>query len=59
MLYFLFKPQREPLDMIEVQLIVITSVVIEYVTEWHNLLCSVAFFIMAQLNYFHLVTWTN
>ena len=36
MLYFYFRPQREPLHMIEVQLSVITYFVIEHVNECYG-----------------------
>ena len=35
MLYFFFRPQREPLDMIELRLSAMPSDVTEYVTECH------------------------
>ena len=49
-LYFWFRPQREPLDIIEVWLSVVPSIVIENVTECHYWSRSTTFFIMAQLN---------
>ena len=36
MLYLCFSPQREPLEIVEVQLSVIPSIVIEHVTECHD-----------------------
>ena len=36
MLYFLLRPQREPLEMIEVRMSLIPYVVIEHVTEYHD-----------------------
>ena len=56
MLYLYFRPQREPLDTIEVLLSVMPYFVIEYVTECHDRSCSITLFIKDQLNYFHIVT---
>ena len=38
MLYLCFRPQKEPLDMIEEQLSVMKSIVIEHVTECQQLI---------------------
>ena len=43
MLDFWFRPQREPLDMIELRLSVIISVVIEHMTKCHNLISWLGF----------------
>ena len=50
MLYFWFRPQRESLDMIEALLSVMTYVVVEHVTECHDLSRPIKFLIMAWLN---------
>ena len=59
MLYFYFRPQREPLHMIEVQLSVITYFVIEHVNECYGCyyqshpllwLNSIGFSLLTQLN---------
>ena len=48
--------QREPPDIIEVQLIIMPSVDIEHVADIRDLSCSIAHLIIARLNYFHLFT---
>ena len=59
MLYFCFKPQIEPLDMSELRLSFIPSVVIEHVTECHYLSCSITYLIMNPVNYFYLLNQSN
>ena len=49
MLDFCFVPQREPLDMIEVQLVFIPFVVIEHLTKCHNLI--------TRLDLINPITW--